>query len=184
MASSLRAHKPANACCACYQHSVQLKLLNVARPTAAHHTLQQTAISATSRSTNTYIAAQTFKQKRIGVRQQHIAPFGGRPVTLQRAFGESNGSSKDPSLQDYVEVKIESVKVAQGAQHLWALSSVVLDAACNTYTVSTRTACSFVCSSRRQHLVHWRLCLPALRRVSVSTARRADECGVFESDWR
>ena len=117
MASLLRAKQPASTCCGCCQDSVQLKALKPVRQGPKHSARQQTAICATSTSTNTCVVVRTHRQQRIGVRKHTTAPFGRRPVTLQRAFGENNGSSKDPSLQDYVEVKIESVKVNAGAQN-------------------------------------------------------------------
>eukprot|EP00877_Chromochloris_zofingiensis_P005969 jgi/Chrzof1/1625/Cz10g14300.t1 len=39
-----------------------------------------------------------------------------RPVVVQRAYEQGNGfSGKDPSLEEYVEVKVDSVKFGQGA---------------------------------------------------------------------
>lgn len=113
MASSLSAKQPVINCCGCCQHSIQLKLLTTARQLPAHSARRQTAICATSTSTNTCVVVRTHSQQRIGLRSH----LGRRPVTLQRAYGESNGSSKDPSLQDYVEVKIESVKVNAGTKN-------------------------------------------------------------------
>lgn len=100
---------------------------NIAWRTAPHNAVHQTAICATSSSTNAYVAVRTLRQKRVGLRQQQSCHIGRRPITIQRAFGESSGSSKDPSLQDYVEVKIESVKVNGGVQTLPVLYLVHLN---------------------------------------------------------
>lgn len=126
MASSLTTSKPTSTCLSYHQHNVQVQVLCAARKSARQCSWQQTAITATSRSTNDTAAVRTTRQRQYGLRQQLIVPFARRTVTVSRAFGESSGSSKDPSLQDYVEVKIESVKVNQGTANFYVSVSTLL----------------------------------------------------------